>query len=99
IGAPIEPLARRRRDLPRELTRALDLAVACDPERRGTLAELHEALAETLRRGRRRRLFAPAPVVPSASAHVPPRTSDEDGSGGRLSPNPLESAVLRFRQG
>lgn len=58
IGTPIEPLARRRRDLPRELTRALDLAITGDLERRGTLGELHEALSLSLDRGLRPRLFA-----------------------------------------
>ncbi len=57
IGAPIEPLERRRRDLPRELTRALDVALDPDPDRRGTLAELHQALEQALERGFRRRLF------------------------------------------
>ncbi len=58
IGTPIEPLARRRRDLPRELTRALDSAIVGDPERRGELSGLHEALALALDRGLRPRLFA-----------------------------------------
>jgi eukaryotic-like serine/threonine-protein kinase len=48
IGAPIEPLERRRRDLPRRLTRALDSALARDPRDRGTLADLHAALAGAL---------------------------------------------------
>jgi serine/threonine protein kinase len=50
IGTELEPLERRRRDLPRELTRALDVALDPDPDRRGTLADLHEALHETLER-------------------------------------------------
>jgi hypothetical protein len=58
IGAPIEPLARRRRDLPRELTRTLDTALDPDAERRGTLADLHDALAAALHRGPRPRPFA-----------------------------------------
>jgi serine/threonine protein kinase len=58
IGAPIEPLERRRGDLPRELTRALDEALDPAPEARGTLAELHDALADALDGGLRRRLFA-----------------------------------------
>ena len=45
IGSPVEPLARRRRDLPRELTRAVDTAMARDPRRRGSLEDLREALA------------------------------------------------------
>jgi eukaryotic-like serine/threonine-protein kinase len=58
IGAPIEPLARHRRDLPHELTRALDTALGRDPDLRGTLADLHDALADALDRGMRPRLFA-----------------------------------------
>ena len=58
IGAPVEPLERRRRDLPRELTRALDRALLAEPERRGTLGDLHDALERTLEQGLRPRLFA-----------------------------------------
>jgi hypothetical protein len=57
IGAQIDPLERRRRDLPRELTRALDVALEADPEQRGSLADLHHALGAALDRGLRRRLF------------------------------------------
>ncbi|MFI5009107.1 MAG: serine/threonine-protein kinase, partial [Solirubrobacterales bacterium] len=48
IGSELAPLERRRGDLPRELTRALDLALAPNPPRRGTLVELREALEEAL---------------------------------------------------
>ena len=41
-------------DLPRELTRALDRALAPAPRDRGTLAELRLAFAEALERGSRR---------------------------------------------
>jgi hypothetical protein len=58
IGEPIAPLEHRRRDLPRELTRAIDVALRPDPARRGSLADLHDALAHTLERGLRRRLFS-----------------------------------------
>ena len=58
IGEPIAPLQRRRRDLPGELTRSIDSALVVDPTRRGSLAELHEALEQTLERGLKRRLFA-----------------------------------------
>jgi serine/threonine protein kinase len=57
IGEPIPPLARRRRDLPRLLTLAIDAALRADPARRGALSDLHDALAWTLERGLRRRLF------------------------------------------
>ncbi len=58
IGAPVEPLERRRRDLPRELTRALDRALLAEPERRGALGDLHDVLKRTLEQGPRPRLFA-----------------------------------------
>jgi serine/threonine protein kinase len=58
IGAPVEPLERRRRDLPRELTRALDRALLAEPERRGALGDLHDVLEQTLEQGLRSRLFA-----------------------------------------
>jgi hypothetical protein len=58
IGAPVEPLERRRRDLPRALTRALDRALLAQPERRGTLGDLHDVLECTLDQGLRPRLFA-----------------------------------------
>jgi serine/threonine protein kinase len=73
IGAPIEPLARRRRDLPRELTRALDAALSADPRRRGTLATLQGALEQALSRGPRPRLFARRPAL--SPAHEPTPTS------------------------
>ena len=36
IGSRLEPLERRRGDLPRSLTRAIDLALPLEPEQRGT---------------------------------------------------------------
>ncbi len=54
IGRALEPLERHRRDLPRELTRALDRALAPAPPERGTLPELREALCDALQRGLRR---------------------------------------------
>jgi serine/threonine protein kinase len=44
IGRPITELGRRRRDLPRRLTRALDGALAPRPHERGTLEELRLVL-------------------------------------------------------
>jgi serine/threonine protein kinase len=54
IGQPLEPLERHRRDLPRELTRALDRALAPTPPERGTLLQLREALCDAPQRGSRR---------------------------------------------
>jgi eukaryotic-like serine/threonine-protein kinase len=59
IGQPLPRLAHARRDLPSELTRALDRALDPAPDRRGTLEQLRltfdEALERGLRRSRRRR--------------------------------------------
>ncbi len=66
----IEPLERRRGDLPRELTRALDVALDPDPDERGTLAELHEALDRSARAGIQN-------VAPPSSARRPPGGSEE----------------------
>jgi eukaryotic-like serine/threonine-protein kinase len=51
IGARQPPLERHRDDLPRALTRALDLALAPEPEDRGTLTALRAALQEGLEQG------------------------------------------------
>jgi hypothetical protein len=48
IGRPIRPLARARRDLPRELTRTIDLCLHRSPAARGTLEELDVALEQAL---------------------------------------------------
>ncbi|HEX8714533.1 MAG TPA: serine/threonine-protein kinase, partial [Solirubrobacteraceae bacterium] len=48
IGRPLPSLARARRDLPRELVRAIDRALARSPAARGTLAELRAALEAEL---------------------------------------------------
>jgi eukaryotic-like serine/threonine-protein kinase len=75
IGAPIEPLGRRRRDLPRDLTLTLDAALGRDPDLRGTLADLHDALDRALDRGLKPRLFArrspPGGASPDARARPP----------------------------
>jgi hypothetical protein len=51
IGEELEPLERRRRDLPRTLTRAIDTALAPDPADRETLHLLREALEESREHG------------------------------------------------
>jgi eukaryotic-like serine/threonine-protein kinase len=48
VGSVLPALRSRRRDLPGELCTALDRALAPDPEARGTLGELAEALAGAL---------------------------------------------------
>jgi hypothetical protein len=48
VGTVLPPLRRARRDLPEDLCRALDRALAPDPEARGALPELADALADAL---------------------------------------------------
>jgi hypothetical protein len=48
VGTVLPPLRKARRDLPADLCLALDRALAPDPEARGTLAGLAEALADAL---------------------------------------------------
>ncbi len=51
IGRPLTPLERRRGDLPRGLTRALDTALARSPSERGTVDRIRVALEVALERG------------------------------------------------
>ena len=62
IGRPIRPLARARRDLPRELTQAIDLCLHRSPAARGTLEELDDALEQAL-----------GEVPPPTGANIVPR--------------------------
>jgi eukaryotic-like serine/threonine-protein kinase len=71
IGAPIESLACHRRDLPRTLTRALDIALLADPAKRGTLEDLHDALQDALEGGSRHRLFARRAAASQMLVDVP----------------------------
>ena len=48
IGTTLPPLARARGDLPAELCAAIDRTVLADPERRGELDDLFDALADAL---------------------------------------------------
>jgi len=54
IGRRLPPLGRERRDLPTQLTRALDRALAPSPRERGSIEELRLVLTETLARGLKR---------------------------------------------
>jgi eukaryotic-like serine/threonine-protein kinase len=89
IGAPIPPLRRARRDLPGELTRAIDAALQADPAHRGTLGDLHDALALTLERGLRPSLFARRAA--RDREHDRTRAGDEDRRAPRASAEPLRS--------
>jgi hypothetical protein len=53
IGRTLPPLARPRRDLPPELTRAIDTALAVAPKDRGTLERLRLAFEDALEQGLR----------------------------------------------
>jgi hypothetical protein len=68
IGRPLPPLERRRGDLPRALTRALDAALAPEPEDRGSLGELRSAFERALDDGlrRRQRRRRPVGIAPTA---------------------------------
>ena len=48
VGTPVPPLRSRRRDLPAGLAEALDRALAVDPDARGQLDDLADALADAL---------------------------------------------------
>jgi hypothetical protein len=69
IGTRLEPLERRRRDLPRPLTRCIDAALAPSSRARGTLEDLRLDLEQALDEGlpTRRGARAPRRAVP-----VPP---------------------------
>jgi serine/threonine protein kinase len=103
IGRLLEPLRRRRRDLPRELTAALDAALAPAPADRGTLDHLRLALEEALERGlrrsRRRRLdprssetTAQQPTTPTRRATLCPAAAPQP-SAERL-PTPVHASSI-----
>ncbi len=69
IGTRLEPLRRHRPDLPRELTDAVDGALAPHPADRGDMHSLREALSESLDGDRRRRHPRPAPNPARAHPH------------------------------
>lgn len=75
IGAPIEPLRGRRRDISRALADTIDAAMIADPGRRAMLDDLQEALDAFLSRGaRRRRPLGRRHGQPNASVHLEHRS-------------------------
>lgn len=100
IGRPIEPLARYRRDLGRDLTEAIDAALEPDPDARAPLVELEHALEAHISKGRRARTRAHARVGPSrdithtALAPAERSTTRPDGlsPAGPEQEEPLEPA-------
>jgi serine/threonine protein kinase len=73
IGGRLPPLQRYRRDLPRELTHALDTALAANPQQRGTLSALRECLEDALGQGLEQNPRTNAPRTRQAA--VPERSS------------------------
>jgi eukaryotic-like serine/threonine-protein kinase len=78
IGSRLEPLERRRGDLPRALTRAIDRALLPDPAQRGELEDLHTALEGALVRGlrRTRRGARRRGLLPTTATTTTPREAD-----------------------
>ena len=82
LGTYLPPLRRRRRDLPRELGCAIDLALRPRPRERGTVTELRAGLTASLpalddtpgRLGVP--LDAPEPPAPFAEVPAPPVEAD-----------------------
>jgi hypothetical protein len=77
IGRRLEPLERRRRDLPRALTRSLDAALEASPDDRGTLADLRSALEEALEHGLRRSWRRGVVPAPRAGRDTSPATQED----------------------
>ncbi len=95
IGRPLPSLARARRDLPRELARAIDRALLRVPAARGTLGELRDALedalgepaTELLEEDRTRRVPRRAPIVGGRARKrvlAPPPPWTDDGEPAEL---------------
>ena len=74
IGTRLEPLQRRRRDLPRVLTRGVDAALAPSPHMRGTLEDLRLDLDQALEQGlsTRRTLRTPRRAPPRSTPLAEP---------------------------
>jgi eukaryotic-like serine/threonine-protein kinase len=92
IGRALPALERHRRDLPRQLTRALDAALDPEPGRRRSLPELRQALQEGLSGHRPRlpllgaRRLEPIPAPSRASGP----TAGQPLAGTLLAPHPDE---------
>lgn len=78
IGGRIAPLARHRRDLPPQLTRALDRALTARSEQRGTLDQLSQALQPEPARPPRARPTRPSIGAPHTRAHRDERSSQQE---------------------
>lgn len=113
IGRPLPTLAHDRPDLPPRLIYALDTAVEPDRHRRGSVAELREALDADLAEGseprRRRRLFerpfaaaepGESPAAADFAAHPrPPRQLSEGHGGARDTYGPVDTGHAGYAYG
>jgi eukaryotic-like serine/threonine-protein kinase len=101
IGSPIEPLARRRRDLPRDLTRALDTAIAGEPHRRGSLDDLRQAFVGALEHGSKRSRFGralwPRPVRAETLRDETPEWLPGDGRTRAANPSKAQTGIHNER--
>lgn len=84
IGTRLEPLARHRRDLPRELTGAIDCALAASPRERGELADLRPALEDALARWDGRESGEPPSARPARSRPMPAAPAWEEAPAEHL---------------
>ncbi|HLJ01853.1 MAG TPA: serine/threonine-protein kinase [Solirubrobacteraceae bacterium] len=75
----VPPLRRQRRELPRELGQAIDLALRPRAGERGTLAELRAGLEAALER-----------VDDTPGVVAPPRLGEKPSRSGKISQLPLE---------
>jgi hypothetical protein len=71
VGRPLPPLRRLRPDLPAALAGAIDRALSPEPERRGTLADLHAGLV------------APGTALSAAGGLAEPETLERFGLARR----------------
>jgi eukaryotic-like serine/threonine-protein kinase len=101
IGSRLDSLARRRSDLPRALTHALDTALAPDPADRGTLDRLRLVIAEALERGLelprwpRRREPPPERTPITATRRLPVRASARRAVAEPVAPRELDDVRIR----
>jgi serine/threonine protein kinase len=91
LGRPIHPLARTRRNVPIELSCAIDGALAREPAARGTLAELREALEQALEDGPE----LSAPTRRSSRQLALPRFADRDRTVPAPALSPAEALEAR----
>ena len=90
LGAHLPPLRRQRRELPRELGQAIDVALRPRPRERGTVEELRSALATVADR----MSDEPGVIAPVWR----PRRGDALAPDGLEAPAPAEGRALRDDQ-